>query len=284
MTVWAEGSHDPVHAYIADWEYGCCGTTPAVGAQTTGQLVAFPADDDHHFTAPAPLAWDSELELIRFPGGAAWWDPTLGDPNAGAVRLVLTWHESSTIAPEVVATITSVHECSGRFLRDEQGWHFDPGSREYEAVEAAERFPDSSAEASDDEVIRSVTGAVVGLAITTITEPAPEEVADLRVRREIAARTAILTGPSILFGETVPGPGRHLTLDLAAPELTIRGGENLQRRVVAGEVVRVHVVREAMPGLAGFGDVEPGLPAEAVTDPMFVQFVVDAAEMPPSAD
>ncbi|WP_187585582.1 hypothetical protein [Gordonia sp. OPL2] len=82
-----------------------------------------------------------------------------------------------------------------------------------------------------------------------------------------------------MFGDTVPGPGQQLSIDLAAPELTIRGGDGLPRRAVRGEVVRVHLVREAMPGIASFVDVEPGLPARTVTDPLFVQFTVDASEI-----
>ncbi|MDL9946940.1 hypothetical protein QSJ19_15350 [Gordonia sp. ABSL11-1] len=188
------------------------------------------------------------------------------------------------IAPDIVATVTSVHESSCSFRRDGHRWNEVPGCQKYRAVEAVDRFPDSSAESSGADEIRTVIGAVIGVAISAITRPGPPEVAEHRAARQRAARTVHLTGPAELFGSTTPASGDQLILDLSAPGLTIAGSDEVPRRVVRGEAGLISVLRPAMHGLQAYADVAPGLPAQAVTDPMFVQFVVDAAEMPPSAD
>ncbi|MGC4960989.1 DUF6578 domain-containing protein [Gordonia sp. DT101] len=276
MIILASPPHDPVYAHISSWEYGCCGTTPTQGAQVTGSLSAFPADPDHRFLVPAPTSWDSDLDLIRFPGGSAHWAPDLDDPRGRALMLSMSWHETAPVRPEVVATITAVYETSTLARRAGDEWHLVSGSREYTSVTAAERHPHSAAEDDRTGEVRSVGGVVVGLAIDTITEPGPDEVAEYRAARERAVRTVHLTGPAEIFGTTVPARGERLSVDLSDPDLDINGGEGVPRSVVRGEVGQVSISRPVMPGLRAYVDVEAGTPAAIVTDPLFVVLTIDA--------
>lgn len=80
-------------ATIATWEYGCCGDVPDPGARVEGVLAAYPATADEQSPVDEPFIWDRDLQLLRFDGWSARWDPTRGDPTSVPLALALSWHD-----------------------------------------------------------------------------------------------------------------------------------------------------------------------------------------------
>lgn len=260
-----------VFAAVSGWEYGCCGTTPKVGATMSGTLRAASADDqdDPRFIAPAADDWDPRSRLVRFgPVSAGWAEES--DRRGRRLSLYLSWHDASMPAPTVDGEVVELYSVSEKYRLTGHTRHSLPGSTEDTKVTEVPRFDVDNSSTGD---CRN-NGVVVGLRVSAVEEPTLEETAEYLRQQEKLGRTIHLTGPAEVFGESVPPEGSRLTVDLSDPRLELDGPGSHLRTVVSGIAVQVSLAEEFDFGFTVYGDVQLGSRA-AETGRLFIRLEMD---------
>ncbi len=221
------------------WEYGCCRDVPVEGGAVTGHLVAHPADDkaDRRFLAPSPIDWVRDLELVRFAGGAARFDPRHGDPADRPLQLHLGWHGDGP-TPRITADIVAVYRITERFHRVDRTCTPIDGTREYTRVVTVERHSGPNGD-------RETIGVMLELAVRSLDEPTHADLAGYHAKSDRTARTVHLTGSPPAFGERVPAVGDRPAVELDDGRPTTRGAA---RGRAAGRTLQVSSVVPSIPG------------------------------------
>lgn len=277
-------ARDLVYAHLASWEYGCCGTVPAVGAPLEGHLFGRPATVADQFTVTADR-WDPERELVFVGSTVAGWATGDGDPTAAHIRLVLTWHDTQpTLSPRIAAEIVELYEVSvQRELRD-GAWRPIAGTKQYRSVQTTPQHGPN--DLGFDEVSgHGFDGVVVGMKITSEELPTEEDRMQLAEDRERGSRRVTLRGPATLFGDTVPALGDRMTLDVADPRFTEATGSGLERLPRLGPVSgsvqqQVSTFHPFADGSGGgeFRAAEAGTPTKEVAEELFLVLEIDPEE------
>ncbi|ALG85268.1 hypothetical protein [Gordonia phthalatica] len=225
-----------LHVQIAAYEYGCCGSIPEPGAVIEGTLTAYPAADDEQSPVDEPFTWDRDMQLLRFDGWSARWDPTGGDPTTVPLVLVLSWHDRA------------------------------PGPTVRGVVDA--RIPDERFG------VHEGFGVTVRLSSESCIEPTPEVVAAYAEQEERESRTVRITGPATAFGDVAPAVDVPLELNLDDPRLSIELNSAGISGVVTGVPAQVSVAVQAELW-TNYQPIDPGFPTESVPYPLMLRFTID---------
>ncbi|MEV6562984.1 hypothetical protein AB0M22_45205 [Nocardia sp. NPDC051756] len=275
-----------VYVSVDSWEYGCCGEVPAEGGSLRAGVTAAPDETGGRFRAPPILEWDQSLELVRFTGFSARWDPIHGAPRERPIRLAISWHNQGLLTPAMVADIVAVYQTSVQYRVTGHLYTPMPDTMEYTRMTAVERFPKAAeSEQVVNGLVRGVSGALAGIRIRSCEEPSAEVLSEYHADLERASRTVELIGPASVFGAVVPGRGDRVRVDLSDPQLTLLNKRTTVRGVVRGQAGQVSSATATTLGGWNLADIAPGTPADTVATPLFVTLTVDAADgQPPSAD
>ncbi|MGZ9829812.1 DUF6578 domain-containing protein [Tsukamurella ocularis] len=261
-----------LYVHIANWEYQCCGTVPALGVELSGTLTAY-ASEARGYSAPTVTGFDRRSGLVRFGSTTAQLGYDLTEPS-GELFLGLGWHERDA-RPTVTGVVERVIEKTGRFLPvgADRTLLIDPDSREFHEVDEATRWPEEQLEGGGAATI----GVVVGLRVTARLTPTEAEIDERLADEERARRTIHLTGPTELFGSALPAEGGVIEVDLGDERIDKTGHLASMSRVVRGEVLQASAMDD-MGGqlIAGVMFVRPD-PANPPAE-LFVRLLVDPGD------
>ncbi|MCA0157242.1 hypothetical protein LB823_13680 [Tsukamurella sp. M9C] len=265
-----------MYVHIDTWEYQCCGTVPRVGAELSGTLTVYESGIPGYL-APPVTGFDKRSGLVQLGAVVAQLGYGLDEP-VGDLRLGLGWHDRDA-RPAVTGVVEHVLEETGRFLPvgDDRTLLVDPESRGFAAVDEATRWPEEQLEGGGAATI----GVVVGLRVTEVRVPTPDEIEARLADEERGRRTVHLTGPTELFGPALPKEGSVIEVDLGDDRLDKTGSLAHMIGVVRGEVLQASAMSDMGGQLFGVVFVRPD-PANPPAE-LFVRLLIDPRDAEMSA-
>lgn len=250
---------------------------PRVGVGLSGTLTVH-ASDTPEYQAPAVTGFDSRSGLVRLGATTAQLGYGLADPF-GPLFLSLGWHERDA-RPSVTGVVEQVIEETGRFLPmgEDRTLLVDPGSRRFQLVDEATRWPEEQLERSGPATL----GVVVALRVTELRVPSDLEIDQRLAEEERERRTVHLTGPLAVFGSTVPSVGSTIEVDLGDERLEKDGVLADLTRMVSGEVLQASAMSSMGPGGELFGVMYIRPDPENPPAELMVRLLIDQLCGPPS--